>query len=56
MSAIAKRLIGRVAAAAKRERFPSAEAVGLAVHVQQFHFAFDAQGAIVPDCDLRGWH
>jgi hypothetical protein len=56
VGAIAKRLVAGVPATAKRERFPSAQAVRLAVHIDKFDFAFDAQGTIVPDGNLRGWH
>jgi hypothetical protein len=51
--AIAKGLICGVAATAKGDGGAAAKAVRLAFHIDEFNFPFDAQGAVIPDCDLR---
>jgi len=47
VSAIAKRLICRVSAAAESDSCASRKPIGLALHVNELDFAFDTQGAII---------
>jgi hypothetical protein len=49
VSAIAKRLICRVAAAAEREYCASGKTIGLTLHLNELDFAFDTQRAIIPN-------
>ena len=52
MGAIAEGLIRGVAAAAERELRAAGQAEGLAVGVEDFEIAFDAERAVVPCGDL----
>jgi len=54
--AVAKWLAGGVAATAKRDRVAAAKPVWLALHIDEFDFPFDAQGAVVANRDLCRWH
>jgi len=45
-----------VAATAKRHGGPTAEAVRLSFHVDEFDFPFDAQRAVIADGDSCWWH
>ena len=49
---IAEGLVCGVAATAKRDGCPAAEAVRFAFHIDEFNFPFDAQGAVTADRDL----
>ncbi len=53
---IAKRLACRVAATAKGDSGPASKAVRLAIHIDEFHFPFDSQRAVIADSDLRRGH
>lgn len=53
---IAKGLAGGVAATAKRDGCPAAQAVRLAFHVDQFDFSLDTQGPVIADRNFCWWH
>jgi len=55
MAPVAKRLVGGLAAAAQTDRGTTAQAERLALRVDDFNFAFHADGSIVIDDDFS-WH
>jgi len=56
MRAIAKGLVGGVAAAAEAYRSASGEAKGLPLGIDNFEVPFDADGPVVVDRDFRRRH
>jgi len=55
MRSVAKRFVGGLAAAAQTDRGTTAQAERLALRVDDFNFAFHADGSIVIDDDFS-WH
>jgi hypothetical protein len=53
---VAERLVCRVAAPAEREDCASGKAIGLALHVNEFDFAFDAQRAVITNDNFSCSH
>jgi hypothetical protein len=56
MRAIAKGLVGGVAAAAEAYRSPSSKAKGLPLGIDNLKITFDADGSVVIDHDFRRRH
>ena len=56
MGAVTEGLVRRLAAAAQADGGAAREIEGLSVLVEDFEIPFDADGAVVPDGDLRGGH
>src|ERR1700687_3490431 len=54
--AIAERLVGGVAAAAKADDRTTRQAEGLSLRVENFEIAFDAYGSVVIDRNFRCRH
>ena len=52
---IAKGLACRMAATAKHDHLAAPKTVRFAFHVDEFDYSFDAQRAIIADCDFRQW-
>jgi len=54
--AIAKRLVGGVAAPAKSHSRPACKTVGPPLHIHKLNLAFNTQRAIIANCNLCGRH
>jgi hypothetical protein len=56
MGAIAEWLVCGMTAAAKPDGRPASQTEWLSLRIKDLEFAFNADGAVMVDCDFRGRH